>query len=297
MAPVEVPPVPEPVTATMEKAAPSLGQQDVSASPEFAMLKTKLKATWSSGNYAVFAEYMRPAAIAYLSRHSFPAGTKVLDVACGAGQTAIPLAKMSCDVTGVDIAPNLVARARERAREEGATAEFVEGDAEELPFGDGEFDVVFSMFGAMFAPRGDKVAMELARVCKPGGRIIMCNWTPQGFIGQMFKIVGKHAPPSPMMQSPVLWGDEATVGRRFAGMEVKTERLPYPFEYPFPAADVVAFFARYYGPTVKAFEALGEKGGELKAELVEHWARHNVAGEEGKVRVDAEFLEVVAVKP
>src|SRR5574339_658863 len=203
--------------------------------PEMEALKARLKATWMSGDYGHFARYLEPGALEFLSRLSIEPGTRVLDVASGAGQTAIPLARAGAIVTGVDIATNLVEQARARAQAEGLDARFDEGDAEMLPYPDGSFDMVLSLIGAMFAPRPEWVIAELKRVCRPGGRIIMGNWTPTGFVGQMFKTHGRHVPPPPIMPPPVKWGDEETVRERFghgiADLSLSLEM--YPFRYPF----------------------------------------------------------------
>lgn len=260
----------------------------------------KLKATWESGDYGHFAKFMEPGALDFLSRieQHLPKGGKVLDVACGAGQIAVPLSLHGFDVLGVDLADNLVAQARAKAEKAGCPATFVQGDAESLPVPDAAFDAVISLIGAMFAPRSTQVAHELLRACKSGGTIAMGNWTPEGFIGQMFKIVSKHVPPSPLMDPPVKWGDETTIrGRLGPGCSaIECTKRMYPFKYPFSPEEVVDFFAKYYGPTVKAFGALqGEKAAALRAELVEHWSSHNVA-KDGSTEVQAEYLEVVGIR-
>src|SRR5215208_4377008 len=163
--------------------------------PEMQALKTKLRATWMAGNYTTFAKYLEPGALEILEQLYVEPGSNVLDVGCGAGQIAIPMARNGIHVTGVDIATNLIADARARAAAEGVTVQFDEGDAEDLPYPDASFDTVISLVGAMFAPRPERVASELKRVTRSGGRIIMVNWTPAGFIGQMFKINGKHVKP------------------------------------------------------------------------------------------------------
>ncbi|MDN3518061.1 methyltransferase domain-containing protein [Aquisalimonas lutea] len=265
---------------------------------EMEALKTRLKATWESGEYGHFAEYLERGALAFLERMRVVPGTHMLDVACGAGQVSIPAARAGAGVVGVDIAANLVERARERARKEGLNARFDEGDAEALPYPEESFDLVASLFGAMFAPQPDKVAAELVRVCRPGGRIVMGNWTPEGFVGQMFKTIGKHVPPPPIMASPVKWGDEATVRERFATgiAELEMTRRLYPFEYPFPPAEVVAFFRTYYGPANRAFAALDESGqAALHEDLERLWTRHN-QGADGTTYCEGEYLEVVATR-
>jgi ubiquinone/menaquinone biosynthesis C-methylase UbiE len=182
--------------------------------PEMEDLKTRLKAMWMTGDFGQVAKHIETGAEEFIARLALKPGERVLDVACGSGNLALPAARLGARVTGVDIATNLLEQARARAASEGLTIQFDEGDAEKLPYADEDFATVVSMYGAMFAPRPELVAAELVRVCRPGGRIAMANWTPDGFIGQMFKITGKHVPPPPNMPSPVKWGDEETVRER-----------------------------------------------------------------------------------
>ena len=169
-----------------------------------------------------------------------------------------------------------------------------------LPYQDGSFDLVISLIGAMFAPRPELVAAELKRVCRPGGKIIMGNWTPSGFVGQMFKIHGKHVPPPALMPSPVRWGEEETVRERLNGgiSHLKLSRRLYPFRYPFSPSEVVEFFRTYYGPSYKAFAALDdlyEKQSALREELEQLWTEHNTATD-GTTAIESEYLEVVAIR-
>lgn len=266
--------------------------------PEMEALKGRLKATWMSGDYAHFAQYLEPGALDFLGRLEVAPGMRMLDVGCGAGQIAIPAAKAGADVTGVDIATNLVEHARARAAAEGVTARFDEGDAENLPYGDASFDLVASLIGAMFAPRPDMVAHELLRVCKSGGRVAMANWTPEGHVGQMFKVIGKHVPPPPLMVSPLKWGIEETVRERLGpgAARISVLRRHYPMVYPFPPAEVADFFFKYYGPTLRALAALDDGGKQaLRDELTDLWSRNNVATD-GGTRVESEYLEVMALR-
>ena len=266
--------------------------------PEMEALKARLKATWMAGDYGHFATYLEPGALEFLKRLAVTPGTRMLDVACGAGQIAIPAARAGVRVTGIDIASNSIEQARSRAKAEGVDAKFEEGDAEMLTYEDAEFDLVVSLIGAMFAPRPEQVAAELVRVCRPGGRIAMANWTPDGHVGQMFKIIGKHIPPPPLMVSPVKWGDEATVRERLRDGIAKldiTKRL-YPMRYPFTPAEVVEFFRVYYGPTNRAFAALDAAGqSALRNDLEQLWSGSNRA-QDGSTHVEAEYLEVVAIR-
>lgn len=267
--------------------------------PEMATLKAKLKATWMAGDYATFAKYLEPGALELLANMNIAPGSQMLDVACGAGQIAIPAARAGVKVTGVDIATNLIDHARTRAAAEGLAIQFEEADAEQLPFADASFDTVVSLVGAMFAPRPDLVAAELMRVCRPGGRIIMVNWTPTGFIGQMFKVNGKHVPPPAGMPSPVLWGDEATVRARFSEgiADLQLTRRIYPsFKYPFAVPQVVEFFRQFYGPTNRAFAALDAAGqAALRADLEQLWSANNRSNN-GSTLIEPEYLEVIATR-
>jgi SAM-dependent methyltransferase len=223
---------------------------------------------------------------------------RILDVACGAGQISIPAARAGAKVTGIDIATNLVEQARARAQAENLDARFDEGDAELLPYEDASFDIVVSLIGAMFAPRPDLVAAELRRVCRPGGKIIMGNWTPTGFVGQMFKTHGKHVPPPAIMSAPVKWGEEEVVRERFQDgiSHLKVNRRLYPFRYPFPPSQVVEFFRTYYGPSYKAFAALdAEKQAALRQDLEKLWTQYN-SGTDGTTSLEAEYLEVIAIR-
>jgi ubiquinone/menaquinone biosynthesis C-methylase UbiE len=266
--------------------------------PELEVLKTKLKATWTSGDFGRIAKSYAPSAAEFVKRLNLKPGERVLDVACGTGNLAIPAARSRARVIGQDIVPNLLKQGRARAKAEGLTIRFDENDAEALPYDNASFDTVMTMFGAMFTPQPDVVAAELARTCRPRGRIAMANWTPGGFIGQMFKIVGKHVPPVSGMPSPLLWGDEATVRERFNGSvsDLQLSRRLITFNFPFSASEVVECFRRYYGPTYKAFGALDETGQTaLQQELEQHWSAHNQS-RNGATRVESEYLEVVAIR-
>ena len=266
-------------------------------SPDMENLKTRLKSIWMAGDYDRFSRYMESGAREFYERLQLAPGSRLLDVGCGSGQFALIAAKDGLEVTGVDIASNWVERSRARAQAEGLPARFEEADAEALPFDDASFDVVASLIGAMFAPRPDLVAKELLRVCVPGGTIAMANWTPQGFVGQMFKTVAKFIAPSGM-PSPVLWGEEATVRERLGeGLsDLHLVRRHYTFSYPFPSSEVVELFRLYYGPTNQAFASLDGAGqDDLRWELESLWCAHNRAGRDCTT-VQAEYLEVIGVR-
>ena len=266
--------------------------------PELQTLKSKLKTTWSAGDYGRVARELEKSAHEFLARHPVDPGMRVLDVACGTGQLALPAARAGADVCGVDIAPNLIEQARDRAKTEGLKIRFDEGDAEALPYEDASFDLVISLIGAMFAPRPDRVTAELMRVCRPGGRIIMGNWTAEGFIGSMFKTVTKYVPASPIMPSPLLWGSEATVRERFKDgiANLQLTRAMYPFYYPYGPTKVVDFYRDYFGPTYQAFKILDDEDQALLYDdLVQLWTTHNQA-KGGNTYLEAEILEVVATR-
>jgi SAM-dependent methyltransferase len=266
--------------------------------PEMESLKTRLKAMWMTGDFGQIAKHIETGAEEFIARLALKPGVALLDVACGSGNLAIPAARIGAIVTGVDIATNLLEQARARAESEGLTIQFDEGDAENLPYGDAAFDEVVSMFGAMFAPRPELVAAELVRVCRPGGRIAMANWTPAGFIGQIFKISGKHVPPPPNMPSPLKWGDEETVRERLRDgiADLQLTRQICPFIYPFPPDEVVESFRIYYGPTQRAFDALDTNGqAALRSDLEQLWAEHNQATD-NTTYVEGEYLEVIATR-
>jgi ubiquinone/menaquinone biosynthesis C-methylase UbiE len=263
-------------------------------------VKARQKAMWESGDFGQVARTIEPVAAEFMSYLELLPGSSVLDAACGTGNLAVIAARRGCRVCGLDIAANLIAQARERARQESLQIEFAEGDAEGMPFADASFDAVVSMYGVMFAPRPAQVVNELRRVTKPGGFIAMANWTPEGFIGKMFDVFKAHLPPPPPgIPSTMLWGDEATVRDRLKSFtNVKLTRRIAVMSYPFPPAETVEFFRRYYGPTGRAFESLGSQAQEaLRHSLVELQSAHNVSPTPETTEVHAEYLEIVAVRP
>jgi ubiquinone/menaquinone biosynthesis C-methylase UbiE len=254
--------------------------------------------TWSEGDFAMVANLvMMPSEQLAESLEIVP-GERVLDVACGSGNAALATARRSWgDVVGVDFVPALLERGRERAAAERLDVEFVEGDAAELPFDDAEFDVVTSIFGAMFAPDQEKTAAELLRVCKPGGRIGMGNWTPDGGVGGMFMTVAKHAPPPPGLNPPLLWGTEERL-RQLFGDGISDLRIERRISrQPFRSADhYLDFFRTYFGPVKVAFERVGSEGEEaLERDLRAYLEQANTAGDRALV-LEAEYLEVIATR-
>lgn len=264
---------------------------------EMEALKSKLRATWIAGDFGEIAKSIETGAEEFVARLNLKPGMRVLDVACGTGNLAIPAAHAGANVTGIDIAPNLIEQAQARAANERLEARFDVGDAEALPYDDASFDVVMTMFGAMFAPRPDVTAAELKRVCKPGGVIAMANWTPEDFTGQTFKTYAKHVP-LPEMPSPLLWGTEEAVQERLANgiSDLQMTRRKIMFTFPFGPAEVVEHFRKYFGPTQKAFESLDADGqNALRSDLEELWKANNQATD-GTTQVESEYLEIRAVK-
>jgi len=266
--------------------------------PDLAQLKSGMKATWMAGDFGQIANFISGEAENFVARLEIRPGAHVLDVACGTGNTAIPEAKAGAKVTGVDIATNLLEQARKRATAAQLDIRFEEGDAEELPCADGSFDVVVSMFGAMFAPRPERVAAELLRVCKSGGLIAMANWTPQSFVAKMTQATGKLVPPPPGVPPPLLWGDESAVTQRLgpgAGQMKCTPRR-IQMAYPFPPKETVNFFRSYFGPTKMAFSKLDSAGqATLAAQLESLWTEHNTSTD-GTTVVEGEYLEVRCIR-
>ncbi|MEO7539167.1 MAG: methyltransferase domain-containing protein [Pyrinomonadaceae bacterium] len=266
--------------------------------PDMTAVKSKMKAVWSAGDFGRIAEAIYDAGDEFIIRLGIERGEQVLDVACGTGNLAIPAAKAGAEVTGIDIAPNLIEQAKSRADAEGLTCHFEEGDAEAMPYADASFDTVVTMFGAMFAPRPDRTAAELIRVTRPGGRIAMANWTAEGFTGEMFKIGGRHLPPPPGIASPLQWGNEDLVRERLADgiADLNMTRTRLTFKFPMAPAEVVEHFRLYFGPTQFAFNALDENGqAALRSDLTELWTENNTATD-GTTEVESEYLTVVATR-
>lgn len=263
-------------------------------------LKGVHRATWAAGDYAAVAEIIDEVPPRHLLEAvGIEPGQEVLDVATGTGNVALRAAQAGARVTGLDLTPELFETARRRARDLDVVVDWVEGDAEALPFEDDAFDRVLSAFGIQFAPRHDIVASELVRVCKPGGSIGLVNWTPTGQVGDLFAIMGRYLPPSPPFASPPpLWGDVDHARTLFAGTGVtpRFERGVNPLRFD-SAEHYVAFMETNYGPTLKARERLTAEGrwDECRQELVEMMERRNEATD-GRLSVAAEYLLVAATK-
>ena len=258
-------------------------------------LRGRVRATWTAGDFGRIAVGFERGAAEFIARLELKPGERVLDVACGTGNLALPAARGGARVTAIDIAPALVAQLAARAVAEGLAVDAREGDAEALPLADGSFDTVVTMFGAMFAAHPDSATAELVRVTRAGGRIAMANWTPDGFIGRMLKVVVGYVPPPSGVPSVLLWGDPRVVQERLgAGVTgLRFDRRTMVLAYPFGPEKTVELFRTWYGPTVRAFGALDEERQRaLSADLVSLWTEHNTAGPDA-TRVESEFLEVV----
>lgn len=268
--------------------------------PPIEQIKQSMRASWMAGDFGVIARTISAGADAFIEGLGIAPGARVLDVACGTGNTALPLARRGANVTGVDIASNLIVQARERATAEGLAIAFDEGDAEQLPYPDASFDAVTTMFGAMFAPRPEVVAAEFARVLKPGGLLAMANWNPASFSGQMFGVSSRHSAPPTGLAKPVLWGDDATVRERLSHSfrDIETRLIPIEFDLPMSAAETVGFFRRYFGPTAVAFSRLDEPHqAAFAAELETLWSGANVAPDPAhRTLVHNEYLQVIAIR-
>jgi ubiquinone/menaquinone biosynthesis C-methylase UbiE len=266
------------------------------------------KALWEKGDFTRIAASMRESGEALVESIGVTKGMRVLEIGCGDGTTALPEARRGAEVTGVDISRPLVEAANRRAKEAGLTNLHVrEGDACNLQgLEDGQFDLVVSIFGAMFAPKPNDVAKEMVRVCRPGGRIVMGNWIPNDptLVAQILKISSSYTPPPPEgFVSPMLWGVEANVIDRFGAAGIPKERIAfqrdtYTFNYPQPPAELVAAFRDYYGPTMNAFEAAAKTGRkeELQKELDDLFSSHNKSGRSDTTSIPATFLRVTVTR-
>jgi SAM-dependent methyltransferase len=267
------------------------------ALPDLGAVKRRQQATWASGDYHVIGTQIVLVAEQLVESLDLRTAERVLDVATGSGNAALAAARRGATVVGIDYVPALLDRARRRADAEGVTAAFIDGDAEALPFEDGAFDVVSSVFGAMFAPDQERTAAEILRVGRAGGRIGLVAHTPDGFIGQLFRTVGRHVPPPAGVASPILWGTEARLrelfGEEAAAMRSVTRFMVFRERSP---EAWVASWRRWYGPTLKAFEAVGESGAPaLEADLLALIARFNRA-DDGSMVVESEYLETVIAR-
>jgi SAM-dependent methyltransferase len=265
--------------------------QTVTAQPDLAAIKGRQQAAWTAGDYAVIGTTLQIVGESLCEALDLRAGDKVLDVAAGNGNATLAAARRCGEVVSTDYVGSLLERGRARASAEGLDVRFEQADAENLPYPDASFDAVLSTFGVMFTPDQEKAAAELARVCKRGGKIGLANWTPAGFIGQLFKVLGGYIPPAPGLKSPMLWGTEERLRELFPGKRVEITRKQYVFRYRSPR-HWLDTFRTYYGPMNKAFAALDAgKQAALAEDLTGLAARLNRGGD--SMLVDSEYLEVV----
>lgn len=273
-----------------------IAQPIISQSPEPGLeaVKTRQQGAWSSGDYAVVGTTLQIVGEELCEALDLRSGQKVLDVAAGNGNVSLAAARRWCEVVSTDYVPALLDKGRQRAAAERLNISFREADAEALPFGDCSFDVIVSTFGVMFTPDQDRAAAEMARVCKPGGKIGLANWTPEGFIGQLFKTIGKHLPPPAGVKSPALWGTRERTMELFGSnaSSIKTEPRNFVFRYR-SAEHWLEIFKTYYGPLLKAFAALEPAGQKaLQADVTALIERFNKSGD-GSMVVPSEYLEIV----
>ena len=278
------------VAATVLNPAPT-------ATPDLLAMKGRQRIAWSSGDYAVVGATLQIVGESLCEALDLRSGQKVLDVAAGNGNVTLAAARRWCDVTSTDYVPALLQRGSARANAEGWKIAFKEADAEALPFKEGSFDAVVSTFGVMFTADQDKAATELLRVCKSGGKIGLANWTPDGFIGQVFKLIGKHMPPPTGVKSPALWGTRTRIEELFkaqaASIEVSTRNFMFRYR---SAQHWIDVFKTYYGPVLKTLAALPPEGQEsLLADLAALIARFNRVTD-GTMVVPGEYLEIVIIK-
>jgi SAM-dependent methyltransferase len=274
------------MTDTLEATKPDLGA-----------VKQRQQQAWASGDFAVVAARIVLVAERLCDTADLQAGWRVLDVATGSGNAAIAAARHGCTAVGIDYVPALLERGRGRAAAEGLDVELQEGDAEALPFADASFDAVTSVFGCMFAPDHARAAAELLRVCRPGGTIALASWTPDGFIGELFRTVASHVPPPAGVQSPMLWGSEGHLRSLLGGGIASLEVAERTFTFRFPSAeDFVTFFRLWYGPTLKAFAALDDVARDrLEVDLTELARRFDRLGGDA-IAIPATYTEAVAVR-
>ena len=282
---------------TFDAIQPLARRPSPSAQPDLEAIKARQQATWASGDFGHVGVRLQIVGESLCEAVDLRAGERVLDVAAGNGNASLAAARRFAEVTSTDYVPALLEQGRLRAEAERLAISFQVADAEQLPFADGSFDVALSTYGVMFAPNQGRAAAELLRVVKPGGRIGLANWTPEGFLGGLFRVMSAFVPPPPGLASPMAWGSEPRLVELFGpqASDIRTTRKTYVFRYR-SAEHWVEFFRTYYGPTHKAFAALDETGRQaLHAALVEFLRGQNRYSGDGLV-VPAEYLEVVIAK-
>ena len=281
----------------MATSAAAMSQNQAPASIDLRAVKARQQGAWSSGDYAVVGTTLQIVGEELCEALDLRSGQKVLDVAAGNGNASLAAARRWCDVVATDYVPALLERARERAAAERLAIEFREADAEALPFPNASFDVVVSTFGVMFTPDQDRAAAELIRVCRHGGKIGLANWTPEGFIGQVFKTIGKHMPPPAGVKSPALWGTRARIAELFEphAVSIKSSQRNFVFRYRSPE-HWLEVFKGYYGPLLKTFAALAPAGqAALRRDLMALIGQFNRSGDASLV-LPSEYLEIVITR-
>jgi SAM-dependent methyltransferase len=266
------------------------------ATPDLAAIKRRQQLTWSSGDYSMIASRIHFVAEQLAASADLRAGSNVLDVATGSGNAAIAAARSGATVTGIDYVPSLLETGRARVEAEGLDVTFREGDAEDLPVASGSFDAVLSVFGVMFAPDQPKAAGELLRACRGGGTIALASWRPDGFIGEMFRTIGAHVPPPAGLASPMRWGVEDNLKELFGSGVSSIASVERTFVFRFRSPEeFTGFFRRWYGPTLKAFEALDENGRAALAQDLSDLARKwNTSSDPGSIAIPSTYLETIA---
>ena len=267
-------------------------QATVLVAPDFAAIKQKQQAMWASGDYSVIGNTLQIVGETLCEALDLCAGETVIDVAAGNGNVTLAAARRRARVTSTDYVPELLATGRKRAEADGLSVTFREADAEALPFGDSTFDVGVSTFGIMFTPNQPQAAKEIVRVVRKGGRIGMANWTPESFIGQLFKVIGKHLPPPAGVQPPSWWGSEPKLREFFPGKKISAAKRIFNFRYESPE-HWLQVFRTYYGPTYKAFAALAPDGQSALETDILALARQLNRRSDGKMVVPGEYMEVI----
>jgi ubiquinone/menaquinone biosynthesis C-methylase UbiE len=281
----------------MADATQTILQHSTPVQPDLNALKTRQRGAWSSGDYAVIGTTLQIVGEELCEALDLRSGDRVLDVAAGNGNVSLAAARRWCEVVSTDYVPALLERGRERAQAERLDIEFREADAEALPFPDESFDTVVSTFGVMFTPDQDRAAAELVRVCRHGGKIGLAAWTPEGFIGQLFKTIVRHLPPPPGVRSPVLWGTRERLAELFGphAASISSARRQFVFRYR-SAEHLLDTFKTWYGPVLKAFDALApEARPVLDQDLLDLVGRFN-RSRDGSVAVPSEYLETVVTR-